>query len=72
MPVFDVRLDTTFGFAIAKLLATKSHRVWVVDERERAIGVVSITDVMRSIASSAGVDVKSQRGGSASTSSRNE
>ncbi|KAI8983459.1 hypothetical protein BDB01DRAFT_760405 [Pilobolus umbonatus] len=58
LPVFDVRLDTTLGFAIAKLLATKSHRVWVTDERERAIGVVSITDVMRIFAASAGVTVK--------------
>ncbi|KAK4509144.1 uroporphyrin-III C-methyltransferase [Mucor velutinosus] len=60
LPVFDVRLDTTLGFAVAKLLATKSHRVWVIDERERAIGVVSITDVMRAFASSAGVEIKPQ------------
>lgn len=52
--MFDVRLDTTLGFAVAKLLATKSHRVWVTDERERAIGVVSTTDVMRAIASTTG------------------
>lgn len=58
--MFDVRLDTTLGFAVAKLLATKSHRVWVIDERERAIGVVSITDVMRAIALSAGVEIKPQ------------
>ncbi|KAG0163778.1 cell separation during budding [Apophysomyces sp. BC1015] len=51
LPVFDVRLDTTLGFAVAKLLATKSHRVWVTDERDRAIGVVSLTDIMRVIAS---------------------
>jgi CBS domain-containing protein len=49
------------------LLATKSHRVWVIDERERAIGVVSITDVMRAFASSAGVDVKPQRRASVAT-----
>ncbi|KAG1466148.1 hypothetical protein G6F56_004745 [Rhizopus delemar] len=54
IPVFDVRLDTTLGFAVAKLLATKSHRVWVVDEREKAIGVVSLTDIMRVIAASNG------------------
>lgn len=60
LPVFDVRLDTTLGFAIAKLLATKSHRVWVIDERERAIGVVSITDVMRVIARNSGIDMKSK------------
>ncbi|KAI9476305.1 MAG: hypothetical protein EXX96DRAFT_486283 [Benjaminiella poitrasii] len=61
LPVFDVRLDTTLGFTVAKLLATKSHRVWVIDDREKAIGVVSITDVMRAIASSAGIEVKPQR-----------
>ncbi|KAI8097345.1 uncharacterized protein BX664DRAFT_326165 [Halteromyces radiatus] len=53
LPVFDVRLDTTLGFSIAKLLATKSHRVWVTDERDRAIGVVSLTDVMMAITSMA-------------------
>ncbi|CAO3697106.1 unnamed protein product [Rhizopus stolonifer] len=58
IPVFDVRLDTTLGFAVAKLLATKSHRVWVVDEREKAIGVVSLTDIMRVIAASNGIDIK--------------
>jgi CBS domain containing-hemolysin-like protein len=39
-------------------LATKSHRVWVVDERERAIGVVSLTDVMRIIATNSGIEIK--------------
>ncbi|KAI7900264.1 uncharacterized protein BX663DRAFT_518067 [Cokeromyces recurvatus] len=62
LPVFDVRLDTTLGFTVAKLLATKSHRVWVIDEREKAIGVVSITDVMRTIASTAGIEIKQQKG----------
>ncbi|SAM08822.1 hypothetical protein [Absidia glauca] len=49
LPVFDVRLDTTLGFSIAKLLATKSHRVWVTDEMDRVIGVVSLTDVTMAI-----------------------
>lgn len=39
----------------------------MIDERERAIGVVSITDVMRAFASSAGVDVKPQRRASVAT-----
>lgn len=47
--MFDVRLDTTLGFSIAKLLATKSHRVWVTDEMDRVIGVVSLTDVTMAI-----------------------
>lgn len=53
-----MRLDTTLGFTVAKLLATKSHRVWVVDEREKAIGVVSLTDVMRAIAANSGIEIK--------------
>ncbi|KAI8874506.1 hypothetical protein K501DRAFT_5479 [Backusella circina FSU 941] len=55
LPVFDVRPDTSLGFTIAKLLATKAHRVWVTDDRYQAVGVVSLTDVIRVIASMAGV-----------------
>ncbi|KAI8091212.1 uncharacterized protein B0P05DRAFT_577303 [Gilbertella persicaria] len=51
LPVFDVKKDTSLGFTIAKLLATKAHRVWVVDEHQNAIGVVSLTDVIRVFAS---------------------
>lgn len=70
LPVFDVRLNTTLGFTVAKLLATKSHRVWVIDERERAIGVVSLTDVMRCIGSKcAGIEIKNSRRSSLSTPS---
>ncbi|KAG0170996.1 cell separation during budding [Apophysomyces sp. BC1034] len=62
LPVFDVRPDTTLGFTIAKLLATKAHRIWVTDERERAISVVSLTDVVRIFASTAGVEITQRRG----------
>ncbi|KAI8145111.1 hypothetical protein BJV82DRAFT_643848 [Fennellomyces sp. T-0311] len=58
LPVFDVRLDTRLGFAIAKLLATRSHRVWVTDEMGRPIGVVSLTDISRVFASSAGIQMQ--------------
>ncbi|ORY96731.1 hypothetical protein BCR43DRAFT_563973 [Syncephalastrum racemosum] len=61
LPVFDVRLETTFGFTIAKLLATRSHRVWVTDEMGRAIGVVSLTDITRVFASLAGGKVPHER-----------
>jgi len=56
-PIFDVRHESTLGFTIAKLIATKAHRVWVTDERGKAIGVVSLTDVLRVIATSAGITV---------------
>ncbi|KAI8061772.1 hypothetical protein BC940DRAFT_279338 [Gongronella butleri] len=55
LPVFDVRLDTTLGFAIAKLLATQSHRVWVTDDHDRPHGVLSLTDIMASVAALMGV-----------------
>ncbi|KAG2196167.1 hypothetical protein INT46_011760 [Mucor plumbeus] len=61
LPVFDVRQETSLGFTIAKLLATKAHRVWVVDEHNQATGVVSLTDVIRTIASLVGVHVNERR-----------
>lgn len=61
LPVFDVRQETSLGFTIAKLLATKAHRVWVVDEHNQATGVVSLTDVIRTIASLVGVQVNERR-----------
>ncbi|KAI8391021.1 uncharacterized protein BYT42DRAFT_179008 [Radiomyces spectabilis] len=69
LPVFDVRLDTTLGYATAKLLATKSHRVWVTDERDRAIGVVSLTDIIRVIAASAGINIRAEKDATKSTPS---
>lgn len=33
-------------------VATKAHRVWVVDERMHAVGVVSLTDILSVIARS--------------------
>ncbi|CAO3642910.1 unnamed protein product [Cunninghamella echinulata] len=64
LPVFDVKLDTTLGIAVAKIIATKSHRVWVTDELDRVIGVVSLTDVMIAVASVAGIEIKVDRRGS--------
>ncbi|KAI8983936.1 hypothetical protein BDF20DRAFT_857104 [Mycotypha africana] len=61
LPVFDVRRETSLGFTVAKLLATKAHRVWVVDEQNQAIGVVSLTDVTRVFASLVGVETKERR-----------
>ena len=55
--MFDVHLDSTLGYTMAKLVATKAHRVWVTDARGLAIGVVSLTDVSRVLASAAGVVV---------------
>jgi len=53
-PVFDVRLSSTLGHTVAKLTATRAHRVWVVNETMNAIGVVSMTDVLSIFARQAG------------------
>src|SRR2546430_2263839 len=68
-PVFDVRLKYTFGHTIAKLMATKAHRVWVVDKKMKAIGVVSLTDILNVIGHAAGANPKPKRPGSVSSSS---
>ncbi|KAH8552800.1 hypothetical protein BGW37DRAFT_423513 [Umbelopsis sp. PMI_123] len=48
-PVFDVRLDTTLLMTMGKLVATKAHRLWVTDEADSVIGLVSLTDLLRAI-----------------------
>ncbi|KAF9115613.1 cell separation during budding [Mortierella sp. AM989] len=46
-PVLDVTLKSTFGYTIAKLQATKVHRLWIVNDMGLVVGVVSLTDVFR-------------------------
>ncbi|CAG8487274.1 5417_t:CDS:2 [Ambispora leptoticha] len=53
-PVFDISPNSTIGYAIAKLTATKAHRVWVVDEKMNPVGVVSLTDILSVFAREAG------------------
>ncbi|KAI9279032.1 hypothetical protein BC943DRAFT_332058 [Umbelopsis sp. AD052] len=48
-PVFDVKLDTTLLMTMGKLVATKAHRLWVTDEADVVIGLVSLTDLLRAI-----------------------
>ena len=68
-PVFDVRLTSTLGYAIAKISATKAHRVWVVDDKMQAIGLVSLTDVLGVFARAAGANPKPKRPSISSSSS---
>ncbi|KAF9958102.1 cell separation during budding [Mortierella alpina] len=46
-PVLDVSSKATFGYTLAKLQATKVHRLWVVSEMGLVEGVVSLTDVFK-------------------------
>ncbi|RUP52369.1 hypothetical protein BC936DRAFT_145610 [Jimgerdemannia flammicorona] len=45
------------GYTIAKLAATKAHRVWCIDERSKAVGAVSLTDILRIVAKASGINV---------------
>lgn len=46
-PVFDVTRRSTLQHVMQKTIATHTHRMWVVDDNERLIGVVSLTDMIR-------------------------
>lgn len=46
-PVFEVSHSTTVRTAMQKLLATKTHRIWVVAENGHLEGVISLTDIIR-------------------------
>ena len=48
-PVYDVYEGSTLGYTIQKILATRTHHMWVIDQERRAIGVVSDTDIIRRV-----------------------
>jgi CBS domain-containing protein len=41
--------STPFSVALWKLALYRIHRVWVIDEEQRPVGVVSLTDVIRAL-----------------------
>ncbi|CAN3375595.1 protein Sds24p [Diutina rugosa] len=58
-PIFHVRKSSTLGRVVAKLVATQSHRLWIVESPSKSqdtptkdpgqgklIGVVSLTDIL--------------------------
>jgi len=46
-PVFDVYLHSTFAHCVGKMMATRAHRLWIVDTAGGPpVGVISLTDVM--------------------------
>ncbi|KAI9101263.1 hypothetical protein DFS34DRAFT_464154 [Phlyctochytrium arcticum] len=50
VPVFDVLESSTLGFAVGKMVATRAHRVWVVERTAGPpVSVVTLTDVFRVI-----------------------
>ncbi|TPX51707.1 hypothetical protein SeLEV6574_g00110 [Synchytrium endobioticum] len=47
IPVFDITECATLGYAMSKVMATKTHRVWVVDHARKPKIVISLTDMIR-------------------------
>jgi len=50
-PVVTCKQSTIFSVILLKMMALKLHRIWLVDDHERPIGVISLTDVMQSLIS---------------------
>jgi CBS domain-containing protein len=46
-PVFETTSSATVSKVMQKLLATKTHRIWIVDADQKLEGVVSMTDIIR-------------------------
>jgi CBS-domain-containing membrane protein len=46
-PPFTVTLSSTFETVIQKLALYRVHRLWIVNEKDQPIGVVSLTDIMK-------------------------
>lgn len=87
-PVFHVTPESTLGRTIAKLVATRSHRLWIIKDGSSPaitaaaggplIGVVSLTDILHLLARHAGkgdgdpTDARRERRRSSSSSVRRQ
>jgi Mg/Co/Ni transporter MgtE len=47
VPIFEVRMTSTLAQVIQKIVATRVHRLWAVDEQKALIGCISVTDIIR-------------------------
>jgi len=48
-PVFDVTQDCSLMYTIRKALATRVHRVWVVDENRKPIGLITLANIIQAV-----------------------
>lgn len=46
-PNFTIRPSCSVVTAMEKMVATRSHRIWVVDEEDNCIGLVSLSSLMK-------------------------
>ncbi|KAI3634856.1 hypothetical protein MIR68_007237 [Amoeboaphelidium protococcarum] len=46
-PVFEVGQNDHLSLAVGKMVATRAHRVWVVNQNRKCVGCVSLTDALK-------------------------
>jgi len=49
-PYFGIRPHRSLKDAVSKMVALKSHRLWLIDEYHHVTGMISITDILRILA----------------------
>jgi CBS-domain-containing membrane protein len=49
VPTFTTTPDMCFGKAVGRLVATRSHRLWVIDSQRQVHGLMSLSDVLRTL-----------------------
>lgn len=45
--MYDVYGSSKLRFVLQKMIATRSHHLWVIDTERRVLGVVGYTDILR-------------------------
>jgi CBS domain-containing protein len=41
------RADMTFEYVVMKMTASRIHRLWIVDDENKVIGVISVGDIFK-------------------------
>ena len=47
VPVLDVNESSALDFAVKKIVATRVHRLWVVNDQRDLVGIISLTDILK-------------------------
>lgn len=49
VPVFTAHLDMTLGKAVGRMAATRTHRLWITDNKQSIQGVMTLSDVLKTL-----------------------
>jgi len=56
-PVMTCKLSSTIETIVLKLIMFRMHRLWVIDDKDTPIGVITLTDVMKLLAKAVEDDI---------------